>query len=426
MSSSINLKLPKGTKIPNHIALIPDGNRRWARSRGIHTLLGHKKGFEMAVELGRTARSWGIHTVSLWGFSTENWERTNEEIRYLMKMYGKLLDDYLEEADRDSVKIVHLGRKDRIPKFLLNKINYAQDRTKDNTSYITNLAIDYGGQDDILRAVKEIVADGVDKSMISKDLVDKYIDLRNQPYPYVDLMIRTSGEQRTSGFLLWNSAYAEYYWENDHFPDFTPEKLRTAIVDYSRRRRRYGGNDAEEHFNFKPEVIAAMELNWWRLTNIPNDTKFRDYAIAHVKEQFGLAKSLAKEAGILMSQAVIEGNKRKWEKAKLPLKRFYRLIKDEIKLAFEPSLVATLQVNFWREINETKDINASGNAEDIARNLYAEVYRISLLQAAKVAHLCVLANIEKNLAKRGYGDEHWIKAENYLQMFYSALKERVA
>jgi undecaprenyl diphosphate synthase len=380
----------------------------------------------MAVKLGRAARSWGIHTFTLWGFSTENWERSRKEVDYLMKLYGKLVDDYIDEADRDNVKIVHLGRKDRIPKFLLNKINFAEDRTRNNNRYIANLAIDYGGQDDILRAVKKIISEGIDETSISKDLVDKYVDLREQPYPYVDLMIRTSGEQRTSGFLLWNSAYTEYYWENDHFPDFTPEKFRTAILDFSRRRRRYGGNDAEDHLKFKPEVTAALELKWWRLANIPDKTKFRDYAIAHVKEQFGLSKNLAKEAGILMSQAVVEGNKRKWEKARMPLKKFYTLVKDEIKLAFEPSIVASLQVNFWKEIHETKDISMSGNAEDIARNLYAEVYRISLLQAAKAAHLCVLANIEKNLAQRGYGDVHWDRAENYLQKFYSALKERVA
>lgn len=426
MSSDTSLKLPKGTKVPNHIALIPDGNRRWARSRGLHTLLGHKAGFERAVEVGRAARKMGVHTVTLWGFSTENWDRSEDEVKYLMKLYKKLIDDYLMEAKQDGIRIVHIGRKDRIPKFLLEKISYAEKMTEKNTKHIINLAIDYGGQDDIIRAIKKMVADGLSENEISKEVLDKYVDLHNQPYPYVDLMIRTSGEQRTSGFLLWDSPYTEYFWENDHFPDFTPEKLKDAVLDYSRRRRRFGGNDRESHLMFKPELIADLEINWWRLANIPNDTRFRDYAVAHVKEQYGLSKHLAKEAGQLLSQAFTEGNERKWKKAKIALKRFYTLIRDEIKLAFEPSLAASLQVKFWKEINDTGDIKNSGDAEDIAKNLYAEVYRISLFQAAKAAHLFVLANIERNLAEKNQSDEHWDKAENYLQKFYSALNERVA
>jgi undecaprenyl diphosphate synthase len=426
MASEISFKLPKGTNVPNHIAIIPDGNRRWARSRGLHTLLGHKAGFERAVEIGRAARKMGVHTVTLWGFSTENWDRTEEEIKYLMKLYKKLIDDYLAEANRDSIRIIHIGRKDRIPKFLLDKITCAEKTTEKNRKHIINLAIDYGGQDDIIRAVKKMIADKIPESRISKEDFDKYIDLHNQPYPYVDLMIRTSGEQRTSGFLLWNSPYTEYYWENDHFPDFTPEKLKDAVLDYSRRRRRFGGNDKEGHLTFKPELVADLEINWWRLANIPSDTRFRDYVIAHVREQYGLSKQLAKEAGVLMSQAFAEGNKKKWEKAKVALKQFYILIKNEIKLAFEPSLAASLQVNFWKEISNTGDIKNSGDAEDIAKNLYAEVYRISLFQAAKAAHLCVLANIERNLAEKEHDGGHWDKAENYLQKFYSALNERVA
>ncbi len=426
MPSEAEIKLPKGTKVPDHVAIIPDGNRRWARSRGIPTLLGHKAGFDRAVELGRAARKMGIHTVTLWGFSTENWDRTEKEINYLIHLYKKLIDDYLKEALEDDVKIVHIGRKDRIPAYLLKKIILAEKKTAENKKYIVNIAIDYGGQDDILRAVKKMIHDGIKEEGVTKEMFDKYCDLNSQPYPYVDLMIRTSGEQRTSGFLMWNSAYAEYYWENDHFPDFTIDKFKDAVLDYSRRRRRFGGNDAEEHFSFEPEVTARLELNWWRLANIPHDTKFRDYAIAHVKEQFGLSASLAKQAGILLSQAVIEGNTKKWEKAKASLKRFYVLVKDEIKLAFEPSLAASLQVNFWKEVESAQDIKNSGEAEDIAKNLYAEVYRISLFQVAKAAHLRVLANVEKNLAEKGLGDEHWEKAEDYLQKFYSALKERVA
>ena len=213
--------LPRGTKVPDHLGIIPDGNRRWARARGLFTFEGHKKGFERAVQLSRAARDWGIHTVTLWGFSTENWDRTKKEIDYLMKLYERMIDSYLKEADKDGVRIVHLGKKDRIPKFLLKKILHAEETTKNNKKHIMNIAIDYGGQDDIIRAVQKMVKDGVKAGKVNKKLFEKYLDTKNQPYPYIDLIIRTSGEQRTSGFMLWQSAYAETYWTDFHFPDFT-------------------------------------------------------------------------------------------------------------------------------------------------------------------------------------------------------------
>lgn len=419
--------LPKGTKIPDHIAIIPDGNRRWARARGLNTLEGHRKGFDRAVEVSRAARELGVHTVTLWGFSTENWDRAKEEVSYLMQLYGKLVDDYLKEANKEKVKIIHLGRKDRIPKALLKKIVYAENETKDNTKHIVNIAIDYGGQDDIIRATRAMIRDKVMPQKVDKELFEKYLDTKDQPYPYVDLIIRTSGEQRTSGFLLWQSAYSEMYWEDGHFPDFTPEKLREAILDYSRRRRRFGGNDAEEHLAFDPKVVAKLELAWWRLRKIPKGTRFRDYAWLHLQKQYGLSKTLAKQASKYLVEAFLEqDNGKNWDRAKIKIKKFYRLIKDELKLAFEPSIVASLEMKLWEDLDGKDEVASAGKAEETARELYAEVYRISLLQAAKVAHLRVMANIERNLAERGLGEEHWVRAEDYLQKFYRALKERVA
>lgn len=206
----------------------------------------------------------------------------------------------------------------------------------------------------------------------------------------------------------------------------TPAKLKEAILDFSRRRRRFGAKDRVTHFKFKPEVIADLELNWWRLQNIPEGTRFRDYAVQHVKEQYGLSKSLAKQAAKYLVEGTLEGQAKKWGKSAKAMKNFYKLIRDEIKLAFEPSLAASLQVQLWREIGDEKTMEAASGAEDTARQLYAEVYRISLFQAAKLAHLRVLATVEKNLAERGYGDQHWDRAEDYLHKFYSALKERVA
>lgn len=405
-----NLPLAKNTVIPNHIAIIPDGNRRWARARGLYTLEGHKKGFDAAIKVCRFAREWGVHTVTLWGFSTENWDRSEKEINYLMKLYQRLIEDFLDEARQNQVRIYHLGRKDRLPKTLLKKITFAEDETAKYDKYIMNIAIDYGGQDDILRAFRNIVKDKIPANKIDKELVEKYVDTHDQPYPYVDLMIRTSGEQRTSGFMLWESPYTEYYWENGHFPDFTPEKLREAILDFSRRRRRFGGNDAEEHFTFDPQIVANLELKWWRLSNIPQGVTLLDYSIKHLKEQFGLSKELAKKAAKYSLEALVFQEKEKWDKAKISLKKFYRLIKGELKLAFEPEIVAFLEV----QLNKSK-----GESEDLAREHLAEIYRISLFQAAKAAHLRVLANIERNKG-------NWNKAEDYLEKYYSALKECIA
>lgn len=404
------ITLPKGTVIPNHVVIIPDGNRRWARAKGLPTLEGHKKGFDMAVILCRQARRWGIHTLTLWGFSTENWDRTPAEVAYLMRLYSRMIDKVLKEAKEDDVKIIHLGRKDRLPKFLIAKIAKAMDETKNNKSYILNIALDYGGQDDILRAVNKMIADKVAPGKVDKKMMEDYLDTKNQPYPYADLMIRTSGEQRLSGMLLWQSAYSEFYFENDHFPDFTPEKLKEAILDFSRRRRRFGGNDADQHLKFDPALTAKLELSWWRLKKVPQGMGVKDFIMRHIKEQYGLSKTLAKEAAKLMLEALVEEKDSKFDAAIGKMKKFYELIKGELKLAFEPRIVASLDVNLSRE---------NGEDEEATKEYLAEVYRISMFQAQKAAHLRVLANIEKN-------KKNWKAAEDYLQKYYKALKERVA
>ena len=153
----------------------------------------------------------------------------------------------------------------------------------------------------------------------------------------------------------------------------------------------------------------------------------RDYALKHVKEQYGLSKTLARKATKYLLAAVLERqSERNWEKAKREMKSFYKLIKDEFKLAFEPSLVASLEVKLLREMDRKSDIKSAAKAEKTAQKLYAEVYRISLLQAAKLAHLRVMAAVERNLAEKGLGDHHWDNAQDYLEKFYIALKERIA
>lgn len=432
--SNAKINLPSGTIVPDHIALILDGNRRWARARGLEPWEGHRVGYMAVKKLARASRDLGVHTFTIWAFSTENWQRPEKEIKKIFELLKKGLEEFRKEAHKDKVRLIHLGRKDRFPSDIAGQLSRLEEETRLYDKNILNLALDYGGREEIVRAVRKIVADRISEDEIDEKLFESYLDTADQPYPFPDLFIRTSGEQRTSGLLPWQMAYTEFYFEPDHLPDFTPEKLREAILDYSRRRRRFGGNDAVEHFKFNPEITAGLEVAWWRLKNIPQGERFRDYALKHIKEQYGLSKELAKDAAKYMIEAVLmeEGGKN-FEKSISKLKKFYKLIKKEVKLAFEPEVVASLHVKFWRGVDGKENVAAVSEAENTARELYAEVYRISLFQAAKLAHLRVLANIEKNLAERAHSTNagsvsahHWARAEDYLQKFYRALKERVA
>lgn len=418
--------LPKGTIVPNHIAIVLDGNGRWARSRGLPPTKGHEQAAKNLRKLITETHRFGVHTLTLWAFSTENWKRPPKEVAKILSLVKMYIKKELENSKKENVRFHHLGRRDRLPKDLVYWIEKAEEETKDNTKHILNLALDYGGRDEIIRAVRRIIEDKIPAEEVDEKLFSSYLDTAGQPYPDPDLFIRTSGEQRTSGLMPWQTVYSEFYFEEVHCPDLTPGKLKAAILDYSRRRRRFGAKDKVKHFTFKPEVIAKLELAWWRLKKIPEGTRFRDYVIQHLKEQYGLSKELAEQAAYLMTQALLKGEQSKWEEAKKPLKKFFKLIKEELKLAFEPSLVTSLEVKLWQDLNGREDIGQAIETEKIARELYAEIYRISLFQAAKLAHLRILATIEGNLAKRGFGEHHWKLAEDYLEKFYSALKERVA
>lgn len=405
------ISLPKGTVIPNHIAMILDGNRRWARARGLEPWQGHYYGYKAVNELSKATRHLGVHTFTVWAFSTENWERPQKEVDAIMDLLRKALKEKEKEFHKDKVALVHLGRKDRLPEDIQKEMARIEaDTTKYASNSIFNLAVDYGGRDEIVRAAQKIVKEGISAEKIDEKTFEKYLDTAGQPYPNPDLFIRTSGEQRTSGLMPWQLAYTEFYFEPEHLPDFTPDKLKAAILDFSRRRRRFGGNDKEEHLKFNPGLTAKLELSWWRLKHVPEGMRIRDYAMEHLKEQFGLSKELAKDAAKLLIEALAEEKVSKFEKAKEKMGKFYQLIKGELKLAFEPKLVASLDVNLRRD---------NGEDEEATKEYLAEVYRISLFQAAKAAHLRVLANVESNKG-------NWDLAEDYLQKYYSALKERVA
>jgi len=344
------IKLPPGTIVPNHIAVILDGNGRWARSRGLQVTQGHEAGYKAIRDVLEAARILGVHTLTVWGWSTENWKRPPKEIAKIMELVERSLRTELKAAHKEKVRFTHLGRKDRLPKPLIELIKKAEAETAHYTKYQFNLALDYGGRDELLRATKKMLQDNLDPAKLNEDVFSNYLDTAGQKYPDPDLFIRTSGEQRTSGYLPWQTVYAEFYFEEDHLPDMTPVKLQSIILDYSRRRRRFGAKDRVRHFRFKPELTAHLELAWWRLANIPEDKTFSQYAHEHLAEQWGLSKSLAKDAAKLMVAALVEGKAENWPQATSKMRAFYRLIKDEVKLAFEPSLAASLEIKLLQRI----------------------------------------------------------------------------
>ena len=226
--------------IPKHIAIIPDGNRRWAKEKGLITLEGHKKGLQQAIEISRKSRSLGVKVLTFWAFSNENWKRKKEEISYLMDLYLKMIDINLDEALKEEIKIIHLGRKDRIGENLRKKIKEAEEKTKNFNKYFLAVALDYSGRDEIIRMIKKIKNANVDLNILKEDEFNQFLDTKDIPYPYPDLVIRTSGEIRTSGFMIWQTAYSEWIFYPKYFPDFDSSDLENCIEEYKKRQRRFG------------------------------------------------------------------------------------------------------------------------------------------------------------------------------------------
>jgi len=224
--------------LPRHIGFIMDGNGRWAKQRGLPRLAGHRAGAENLRRVLRACGEWGIKYVTIYAFSTENWGRPKEEVEGLFNLLDNYIDQYLPELMKEGVQVRHIGRMDGVPERLQEKIRQVVDATKDNDRLILCVAFNYGGRSEIVDAVRKIIAEGYKPEEVNEELISSHLYTADIPDP--DLIIRTAGEMRLSNFLLWQSAYAEYYSTPVYWPDFDEEELYKALLDYSRRERRFG------------------------------------------------------------------------------------------------------------------------------------------------------------------------------------------
>ena len=215
-----------------------DGNGRWARARGLPRAAGHRAGTENLRRVLRAAVELNIPILTVYAFSTENWGRPEGEVKILMSIMERVIDRELAELHTEGVQVRHLGRLERVSPTLRRKILNAIERTKENTRLILNVAFDYGGRDELVDAVRRIIADGVPAEQVDESLVSRYLYTAGLPDP--DLIIRTSGEMRISNFLIWQGAYAELYVTPSLWPDFDEDELYKALEHYNRRDRRFG------------------------------------------------------------------------------------------------------------------------------------------------------------------------------------------
>lgn len=230
--------------LPTHIAIIMDGNRRWAKSQGKPAGFGHKAGAKTLENIVRYANKIGLKYITVYAFSTENWKRSEDEVSGLMLLLQNYLADYAKRADTENIRIKVLGDITKFPEGTQKSIKQCIERTKSNTGVTFSIALNYGGRDEIKEAIKKIVADVKDGKLkeeeIQEELINKYLYTKDMPDP--DLIIRTSGEQRLSGFLAWQSTYSELYFIQKNWPDFTEKDLDEAIEEYNRRTRKFGAN----------------------------------------------------------------------------------------------------------------------------------------------------------------------------------------
>lgn len=228
----------KTATVPRHLGLILDGNRRWATERGLPIMEGHRQGYGNLKNITEYAFNNGIEYVSAYVFSTENWNRSQEEVQNLMKLLLWILQHELDNLSKHGIRIRTLGTKFRLGKVLIKAIHEAEEKTKDNDKGTLLLCLNYGGQQEIVDAMKRIVAEGISEQEITAELIEQH--LYAPGIPPLDLIIRTSGEQRLSNFMLWEGAYSELMFTDTYWPDFTKEELQEMLAKYGQRHRRIG------------------------------------------------------------------------------------------------------------------------------------------------------------------------------------------
>ena len=230
--------------MPRHIAIIMDGNRRWAKAQGKPASFGHKAGAKTLEKIVRYANKIGLEYITVYAFSTENWKRTEEEVKALMMLLQSYLDDYSKRADTENIRVKVLGDISALAPGMQKSIYNCMERTKDNTGVTFNIALNYGGRDELVKAIRNIaqeVKEGkIDIEDISEEMVSNNLYTKGEPDP--DLLIRTSGELRLSNFLPWQLVYSEFLFIEKNWPDFTEEDLDNAIVEYEKRTRKFGAN----------------------------------------------------------------------------------------------------------------------------------------------------------------------------------------
>jgi len=226
----------KETKL-NHIAIIMDGNRRWAKERGMVSAMGHKKGVESLKATVRAADKFGIKYLTMYAFSTENWNRKKEEVDFLMNLLAVTMKNELNELNSNNVKISFIGNLSALNKNLQSVLENAKEETRNNTGVNLQIAINYGARDEIINAVNNVIKSGVKE--VTPEVFEQFLYTKNTPDP--DLLIRTGGEMRVSNYLLWQIAYSEIYITKKYWPEFNQEALIEAILSFKERQRRYGG-----------------------------------------------------------------------------------------------------------------------------------------------------------------------------------------
>ena len=230
--------------MPKHIAIIMDGNRRWAKKQGKSASFGHKQGAKTLEKIVRYANKIGLKYITVYAFSTENWKRTEEEVKALMALLQSYLDDYSKRADSENIKVKILGDITALSQGMQKSIINCMERTKNNTGVTFNIALNYGGRDEIVKSVQNIVKEMQNGNIkiddINEELISNNLYTKGQPDP--DLLIRTSGEMRLSNFLPWQLVYSEFLFIDKNWPDFTEEDLDNAIFEYQKRTRKFGAN----------------------------------------------------------------------------------------------------------------------------------------------------------------------------------------